>query len=172
MNLRSATEGLPTGLAEIQPKFEYVLLEVRRFAAHDLALGLQAVPAGVNFALAQFALENASAEVLPAAMAAVARLLGAEGELGLAESFGMWVEGVLEPRLGVRLPSLMDMMEEPPMLAETLDEWAEEKFRLGRAAGMEQGRFKGRVEGGAGVARPPSAAAFWRGRCGGAVQAG
>ena len=33
------------------------------------------------------------------------------------------------------------------MLEETLDEWAEEKFRLGRAAGMERGRFKGRIEG-------------------------
>ena len=41
------------------------------------------------------------------------------------------------------------------MLAETLDEWVEEKFRMGRVAGMEQGiergmergRFKGRVEG-------------------------
>ena len=92
-------------------------------------------------------------------MAAVARLLKAEGELDLAKSFGMWIEAVLAPVMGVELPSLMNMMEEPPMLAETLDEWAEEKFRLGRVAGMEQGmgqgieqgmeqgRFKGRVEG-------------------------
>ena len=48
-------------------------------------------------------------------------------ERDLAESFGMWVEGVLKPRLGVRLPSMTDLVEEPPMLAETLDEWAEEK---------------------------------------------
>ena len=128
------------------------------------ALALQGGASGVNFALALFALENASAEGLPAAMATVAKLLKAEDELDLAESFGMWVEGVLEPRLGVRLPSLMETMEEPPMLAETLDEWAEEKYRLGRAEGMERGRaegvergraegvergrFKGRVEGG------------------------
>ena len=114
-------------------------------------MGLQGDASGVNFALAQFALENASAENLPAVMASVARPLKAEGELDLAESFGMWVEGVLEPRLGVRLPSLTEMMEEPPMLAETLDEWAEEKFRLGQAEGMERGmergRFKGRAEG-------------------------
>ena len=102
---------------------------------------------GVNFASVQFALENASAKDLPAAMAVVARLLKAEGELSLAESFEMWIEGVLGPMLGVQLPSLMNMMEEPPMLAETLEEWAEEKFRLGRVAGMERGRFKGRVEG-------------------------
>ncbi len=139
------------GLRPVRP----ALLEVRRFKGDALALGLQAARAGVNFALAQFALENASAKDLPAAMAAVARLLGAEGELGLAESFGMWVEGVLERRLGVRLPSLTRMMEESPMLEETLDEWAEEKFRLGRVEGMEQGmergiergRFKGRIEG-------------------------
>ena len=29
------------------------------------------------------------------------------------------------------------------MLAETLDEWAEEKFQLGRVAGMEQGLEQG-----------------------------
>ena len=33
------------------------------------------------------------------------------------------------------------------MLEETLDEWAEEKFRLGRVAGMEQGMARGRAEG-------------------------
>ena len=80
-------------------------------------------------------------------MAAVARQLRAAGELDLAESFGMWVEGVLEPRLGIRLPSLTDMMEEPPMLAETLDEWAEEKFQLGRVEGMEQGMEQGLEQG-------------------------
>ena len=138
---------LPAGLADIQPKFEYVLLEVRRFGRDALALGLQEGTGGVNFALAQFALENASAEILPEAMSSVARLLRAEGELDLAESFGMWVEGVLEPRLGVRLPSLTRMMEEPPMLAETLDEWAEEKYQRGRAEGLQRGRFEGRAEG-------------------------
>ncbi len=147
VELGAGMVGLPTRLAEIQPKFQYELLEVWRFDRDALALGLQGDASGVNFALAHFALENATAEGLPTAMAAVARLLKAEGELDLAESFGMWVEGVLEPRLGVRLPSLTEMMEEPPMLAETLDEWAEEKFRLGQAEGMERGRFKGRAEG-------------------------
>ena len=143
VELSGADIGLSAGLADLQPKFKYVLLEVRRFAPGNLALGLRGDVSSVNFALAQFALENASAKDLPAAMTAVARLLKAEGELGLAESFAMWIEGVLEPMLGVRLPSLMNMMEEPPMLAETLDEWAEEKFRQGRVAGMERGRFEG-----------------------------
>ena len=134
-------------LADLQPKFKYALVEVRRFDPGALALGLRGDASGVNFASVQFALENASAKDLPAAMAVVARLLKAEGELSLAESFEMWIEGVLGPMLGVQLPSLMNMMEEPPMLAETLEEWAEEKFRLGRVAGMERGRFKGRVEG-------------------------
>ena len=71
-------------------------------------------------------------------MAVVARLLKAEGELSLAESFEMWIEGVLGPMLGVQLPSLMNMMEEPPMLAETLEEWAEEKYRLGQAEGERE----------------------------------
>ena len=147
VKLGGGTEGLSARLADIQPKFEYELLEVRRFDRDTLALGLRGSAGGVNFALAQFALENASAESLPEAMSAVARLLRAEGELDLAESFGMWVEGVLEPRLGVRLPSLTRMMEEPPMLAETLDEWAEEKYQRGRAEGLQRGRFEGRAEG-------------------------
>ena len=151
LDLGSGGVGLSAALADMQPKFKYALVEVRRFAPGALALGLRGDASGVNFALAQFALENASAENLPVDMAAMARLLKAEGELGLAESFAMWVEGVLEPMLGVRLPSLMNMMEEPPMLAETLDEWAEEKYQQGRVAGMERGmergHFKGRVEG-------------------------
>ena len=145
VDLGSAPEGLPAGLAKIQPKFEYVLLEVRGFGPN--AQGLRADSPSVNFALAQFALENASAEDLPAAMAAVAGWLKAEGELELAESFAMWIEGVLEPHLDVRLPSLTRMMEEPPMLAETLDEWAEEKFQLGRIEGIEHGRAEGVARG-------------------------
>ena len=116
--------------------------------------GLQGGAPGVNFALAQFALENTSAEDLPAAMAAIAaiaRQLKAEDERDLAESFGMWVEGVLKPRLGVQPPSMTELMEEPPMLAETLDEWAEEKFRQGQMKGMqrgmERGMQRGRAEG-------------------------
>ena len=140
-------EGLPVRLASIQPQFRYELLEVRRFHRDRLALGLRESAVGVNFALAYIALENASAPDLPGALAAVARLLKAAGELDLAESFGMWVEAVLEPCVGFPLPSLMEMMEEPPMLAETLDEWAEEKYRLGQAEGMKRGRSKGRVEG-------------------------
>ena len=131
-------------MARIQPQFRYELLEVRRFGRDRLALGLREGAAGVNFALAQFALENASAPDLPVALAAVARLLKAAG---VAESFGTWVEAVLAPCVGVRLPSLAEMMEEPPMLAETLDEWAEEKYRLGQADGVKQGCSKGRVEG-------------------------
>ena len=124
-----------------------MLLEVRRFDADALALGLQGSAPGVNFALAQFALENASAEGLPTAMDAAARQLKAEEELDLAESFGIWIEGVLQPMLGVRLPSIAELMEEPPMLAETLDEWAEEKFRQGRMEGMRRGMERGRAEG-------------------------
>ena len=143
LDLGGRTAGLSKRLVAMQPKFGYVLLEVRRFDAEALALGLQGDAPGVNFALAQFALENTSAEDLPAAMAAIARRLKAEDERDLAESFGMWVEGVLKPRLDVRLPSMTDLMEEPPMLAETLDEWAEEKFRQGQMKGMQRGRAEG-----------------------------
>ena len=40
----------------------------------------------------------------------------------------------------------MDMMETPTMLAETLQEWEEQKLSEGREAGREEGREKGREE--------------------------
>ena len=101
------------------------------------------MPPSVNFALVRFALEGASAERLPTAMAAIARQLKAEDERDLEESFGMWVEGVLGPRLGVQPPSMTELMEEPSMLAETLDEWAEAKFRQGQMKGRQRGRAEG-----------------------------
>ena len=145
--LGTETSSLPKGLADMQPKFRYTLFDVRRFDPDALAEGLRQAPPSVNFALALFALENASAPDLPDAMGALAGLLGTEGEFELAESFGLWVEGVLQARLGVQLPSLTDMMEEPSMLGETLDAWAEEKFQLGRVEGRVEGRVAGRVEG-------------------------
>ena len=147
LELGAETLSLPKGLADMQPRFRYALIDVRRFDPNTLAEGLRQAPPGVNFALALFALENASAPDLPDAMVALAGLLGAEGELELAESFGLWVEGVLQARLGVQLPSLTDMMEEPSMLGETLDAWAEEKFQLGRVEGQVEGRVEGRAEG-------------------------
>ena len=104
--LGTETSSLPKGLADLQPRFGYTLIDVRRFAPDALAEGLRQAPPGVNFALALFALENASALDLPDAMGALAGLLGVERELELAESFGLWIEGVLQPRLGVQLPSL------------------------------------------------------------------
>ena len=53
----------------MQPKFGYALPEVRRFDPDALALGLQDSAPGVNFALAQFALENVAAEDLLLSMA-------------------------------------------------------------------------------------------------------
>ena len=139
LGLGTETSSLPKGLADMQPRFRYWLIDVRRFDPNALAEGLRQAPPGVNFALALFALENASAPDLPDAMGALAELLASEGEVELAESFGLWIEGVLQPWLGVQLPSLTDMMEEPSMLGETLDAWAEEKFQLGRVEGRVDG---------------------------------
>ena len=50
------------------------------------ASGERQAPPGVNFALALFALENASAPDLPDAMGTLAELLAAEGEVELAGS--------------------------------------------------------------------------------------
>ena len=57
--------------------FQDALLEARCFDVDTLTLGLQDGAPRVNFALAQFALENASVGHLPTVMAAAARRLKA-----------------------------------------------------------------------------------------------
>ena len=53
---------------------------------------------------------------------------------------------MLRHRFGERLRTLTDIMEKPTMLAETLQEWEEQKFNEGRLAGREEGRLAGREE--------------------------
>ena len=53
---------------------------------------------------------------------------------------------MLRHRFGDRLRTLTDIMEKPTMLAETLQEWDEQKINEGRQAGREEGRQAGREE--------------------------
>ena len=97
-------------------------------------------------ARAALALDAASADGLPQALERAAALFSAAGDRELRRSFVAWCGGVLSPRLGGRLPILVDN-EETTMLAETLRERDELKIDEGRREGRRKGRREGRQEG-------------------------
>ena len=100
-----------------------------------------------NVARAWLALEAADAAGVAAALEHAARTFAGVGDAILSRGFEVWCRGVLPQRFGDRLRSLTDMMEKPTMLAETLQEWEEQKINEGRLAGRQEGRLAGRQEG-------------------------
>ena len=99
--------------------FEYLLVDVKDYMGDDASDG--------NLCRAVFALDAAPVESVSAA-------------------FDRWCRGVLGRRLAKRLPSLMNLMEEPWMLAQTLREWEERNIRRGREEGIGIGVLRGREE--------------------------
>ena len=95
-----------------------------------------------NVARAWLALEAADAAGVAAALEHTARTFAGVGDATLPRGFAVWCEGVLPRRFGDRLRSLTDIMEEPTMLAETFQEWEEQKINEGR----QEGRLAGREE--------------------------
>ena len=84
---------------------------------------------------------------VPLALERAAALYSAAGDAELRRSFVAWCGGMLSPRLGARLPALMDNMnEETTMLAETLRERDEMKLDEGRRQGRSEGRRQGQRE--------------------------
>ena len=96
-------------------------------------------PPDGNVARAWLALEAADAGLAPA-LEHAARTFAGVGDATLSHGFAVWCRGVLPQRFGDRLRSLTDMMEKPTMLAETLQEWEEQKLNEGRLAGREEER--------------------------------
>ena len=92
------------------------------------------------------ALDAASREGLTSALARAVALISAEDDHELWLSFAAWYGGILGPRFGGRLPALVND-KETTMLAETLQEWEEEKIDEGRKEGRREGRQEGRQEG-------------------------
>ena len=84
-------------------------------------------------------LDAASAQGLVPALERAAALLSALDEQELWQSFVAWCGGTLSPRLGGRMPALVEN-KETTMLAETLREWDEQKIAEGRREGRLVGR--------------------------------
>ena len=122
---------MPPELRALQPRLACRLVDAKNFADDDVADG--------NLARAALALDAASAEGLPPALARAETLFSAAGDQELWRSFVAWCGGILSPRLGGRLPILVHD-KETTMLAETLRERDEMKIDEGRREGRKEGR--------------------------------
>ena len=139
LQVAERTEWVPDALAEFQPRMAFRFVDAKTYRGDH-------VPDG-NVARAWLALEAADAAGVAAALEHAARTFAGAGDAALSRGFAVWCRGVLPQRFGDRLRSLTDMMEKPTMLAETLQEWEEQKLNEGRLAGREEGRLAGRAEG-------------------------
>ncbi len=79
----------------------------------------------------------ASPQGLAPALERAAALLSATDDEELWPSFVAWCGGTLSPRLGGRMPALVEN-KETTMLAETLREWDEQKIAEGRQEGRRE----------------------------------
>ena len=130
---------MPEELRALQPRVAGVLFDAKDYAGDDAADG--------NLARASLALDAAPAPGLtPALERAMALYSAADDEEAddqeLWLSFEAWCRGILGPRLGGQLPTLLDN-KETTMLAETLQEWDEQKINEGRREGRRAGRQEG-----------------------------
>ena len=124
-------EWAPPELRDLQPRLACRLVDAGDYAGDDVADG--------NPARAVLALDAASGHGLAPALARAVALLSAADDQALWQSFAAWCRGILSPRLGGRLPALVND-KETTMLAETLREWDEQKIDEGRRAGRQEGR--------------------------------
>ena len=133
---------VPSELRDMQPRLRCRLIDAKNYAGDDAADG--------NLARAVLALDAASPQGLAPALERAVALLSALDDSELWRSFVAWCGGTLSPRLGGRMPALVEN-KETTMLAETLQEWDEQKIaegrRQGRREGMRAGRREGRLAG-------------------------
>ena len=117
----------PPQLRDLQPRLRCRLIDAKDYAGDDAADG--------NLARAVLALDAAPAQGLAPALERAVALLSATDDEELWRSFVAWCGGTLSPRLGGRMPALVEN-KETTMLAETLREWDEQKIAEGRWEGQ------------------------------------
>ena len=128
---------MPRTLRALHPRLACRLVDAKDYAGDDTADG--------NLARVALALDASGPELAPALARAVA-LFSAADDGELWRSFMAWCSGVLSPRQGGQLLTLVDN-KETTMLAETLREWDEQKIEEGRQEGRQEGLREGRQEG-------------------------
>ena len=132
LQVAERTAWVPGALAEFQPRMAFRFVDAKTYRGDHLSDG--------NVARAWLALEAADAAGVAAALEHAARTFAGVGDAALSHGLERWCYGVLRHRFGDRLRTLTDMMEKPTMLAETLQEWEEQKINEGRLAGREEER--------------------------------
>ena len=138
LQVAERTEWVPDALARFQPRMEFRFVDAKTYRGDHSSDG--------NVARAWLALEAADAAGVAAALEHAARTFAGVGDPALSHGLERWCYGVLRHRFGDRLRTLTDIMEKRTMLAETLQEWDEQKINEGRLAGREEGRLAGREE--------------------------
>ena len=132
---------MPEELHDLQPHLAYRLIDAKDYVGDDVADG--------NLARAVLALDAASVEGVSPALTRAGTLFSAADDQELWQSFVAWCGGMLSPRLGGLLPTLVNN-KETTMLAETrergemkIDEGRREGMRAGRREGIRTGRREG-----------------------------
>ena len=131
--VEARTAWAPAALARWQPRMEFRFVDAKTYRGDHALDG--------NATRAWLALEAASAAGLAAALRHAGGTFAAVGDATLSHAFEVWC-GVLPQRFGDRLRTLTDIMEKPTMLAETLQEWEEQKINEGREEGREEERAR------------------------------
>ena len=132
LQVAERTAWVPDALAEFQPRMAFRFVDAKTYRGDHTLDG--------NVARAWLALEAADAAGVSAALEYAARTFAAVGDAALSHGLERWCYGVLRHRFGDRLRTLTDIMEKRTMLAETLQEWDEQKINEGRLAGREEER--------------------------------
>ncbi len=124
LQVAERTEWVPDALVEFQPRMAFRFVDAKTYRGDHLSDG--------NVARAWLALEAADAAGLATALEHAAATFARVGDAALSHGLERWCYGVLRHRFGDRLRTLTDIMEKRTMLAETLQEWDEQKINEGR----------------------------------------
>jgi len=140
LDLASLFRAVPPGCERYQPQLSYVLVDENRLPPEALALPESPVAT-------LFQLETCAPEEVLTLAASLTTLLPPSEESELRHDFGTWLSHLLR-RLhpGAIIPEVV-LVEDMPMLEETLRDWLREGREAGRREGRQEGLQEGHQEG-------------------------
>lgn len=132
----------PRALKRYLPEVRYLLIDESRHRDSD------SVPLR-NLVAALFRLENSRTPAeIGEVLGTLARWLSSPEQSSLRRAFGVWVRRVILPKFpGAPVNTVDDLQEMRAMLADRIEEWAEEYKREGLAKGHQEGLQQGHQEG-------------------------
>jgi hypothetical protein len=132
----------PSALEIYRPQARYLLIEEKRYAAHELD------PLR-NVVAALFRLENSRTEhEIVEVVGALSECLRSPEQEGLRRAFVEWLErAILVSLPGGPVKEAVDLQEMHTMLEERMQQWAEGHERAGLERGLRQGMQQGLLAG-------------------------